>query len=185
MEGSLALDPAYFAKQFDPEGKEPLDKYRKQLAEFSKVMDTVQNQLNSSYPIGHFFVKCDQFKEQAVSHTKALILALLEHMKEFAICDIKQLQKEFININEKIKIVPKTPEELEKLKNFMDNVLETTKERHKKMNVAMERFTFLEEFKYEISNEECQEKYKTLQMPHNFHFSSMKQIVHSKLSVSE
>ena len=95
-----------------------------------------------------------------------LLLALLEHMKEFAICDIKELQNEFNTINEKIQIVPKTPEELEKLKNFMDHVLETTKERHKKMNFAMERFTFLEEFKYEISNDECQEKYKTLQMPH-------------------
>ena len=166
IEESLGLDPTQFAQEFDPNGKQPLTKYREQLAEFSKVMDTVQNQLSASYTIGPFFVKCDQFKEQAIFHTKALILALLEHMKEFAICDIKELQKEFNDINEKIQIVPKTPEELEKLKNFMDHVLETTKERHSKMNFAMERFTFLEEFKYEISNDECQEKYKTLQMPH-------------------
>ena len=52
----------------------------------------------------------------------------------------------------------------------MDNVFETTKERHNKMNVAMKCITFLEEFKYEISNDECQEKHKTLQMPHKLSF---------------
>ncbi|EAY14826.1 Dynein heavy chain family protein [Trichomonas vaginalis G3] len=181
IENTLGLDPSGFAKQFDPDGKEPLDKYRKQLDEFGKVMDVLQNQLNSQYTIGPFYIKCEHFKEQSIYHTKALIIALLEHMKEFAICDIKGLQQEFNTINEKITITPKTPEELEKLKIFMDNVLETTKERHRKMNTTMERFTFLEEFKYTVSDQELKEKYKTLQMPHKL--SMLIDETETKLSV--
>jgi len=166
IESTLSLDPQDFVKQFDPEGKVGLDEYRKQLSEFSRVLNVLQNDLLPTYIINMFIIKCVTFRESATNITKALIISLLSHMKEFAICDIKQLQEEFNSINNQIKIIPKTPEELEKLKFFMDNVLETTRDRSLKMQSAMQRFVFLEEYKFEISNEDCQEKYKTLQLPH-------------------
>lgn len=48
----------------------------------------------------------------------------------------------------------------------MTKVKNTTKDREAKMNSATQRFSFLEEFKFEISNDEYQNKYQILQKPH-------------------
>ena len=165
IDGPLSLDPHEFASQFDPEGKVSLEEYRKQLSDFSNVMEIVQNQIKKNYNIGLFHLKCETFKDMSTFRAKELILALLQQMKDFALQDLAKLQAEFSEIMERIKIVPTTPEELEKLKLFMDNVLDTTDDRSNRMQTAMQRFTFLEEYKFEITNEDCQEKYKTLQLP--------------------
>ncbi|KAK8861158.1 hypothetical protein M9Y10_012853 [Tritrichomonas musculus] len=166
LEPTLSLTPENFSEEFDPKGERSLADYRKQLADFYSATDCVQNEMRSEYNIGIFRVNCTQFKETAAAHTKSLILSLLTHMKQFAICDLQQLQEEFTNINTKLKMVPQTPEQLASLKDFIDNVMESTKERSKKMDSVMQHFAFLEEFRFEITNEECKEKYKTLSMPH-------------------
>ncbi|OHT05113.1 Dynein heavy chain family protein [Tritrichomonas foetus] len=165
LEPTLSLSPENFVTEFDPKGERSLADYRNQLSDFSRAADCVQNEMKTMYNIGLFKVSCEAFKENAARQTKSLIFALLTHMKQFAICDLQQLQEEFTNINNRLKIVPETPEQLALLKEFMDHVLETTKERSKKMDSVMQHFAFLEEFKFEITNDECQEKYKTLQMP--------------------
>ncbi|EAY20056.1 Dynein heavy chain family protein [Trichomonas vaginalis G3] len=166
IDSVIALDPEQFTQVFDPDGKKSLDAYRDQLTEFNRVLDICQNQMHMEYKLGIFEVNCQKFKDETTKKTRSLITALLTHMKNFAINEIKNLQAEFNKISDNLKETPKTPEELAALREYMEKINSTTKDRQAKMDTAMKRFAFLEDYKFEISNDECQEKYKTLQMPH-------------------
>ncbi|OHT12761.1 hypothetical protein TRFO_17306 [Tritrichomonas foetus] len=166
LESCLSLKSDTFTQEFDPRGKRTLDEYRQQLKDFGSVLDIVQNDMRPHYIVSIFYVDCVDFKEKGLQHARELVSALLNQMKSFAVSDLHDLFNDFNNINERIKVATQTPEELASLKQFMNDVVAKTKQREAKMKSAMERFTFLEEFKFEISNEECQEKYQILQMPH-------------------
>jgi len=166
IESVLSLNPQSFVQDFDQNGSKTLDDYRAQYNEFNKVLDICQNQMSHKYKLGIFQMNCESFKDKSTSRTRSLIQSLLSHMKGFAMNEIMKLQKEFNVINDRIKTVPNTPEELSDLKKYIDHIISTTQERATQMKVSMQRFAFLEEFKFEISNDECQEKYMTLQLPH-------------------
>ena len=171
VEPVLSLDPGVFASDFDPDGKRTLDDYRNQLSEFNKVLETCTGSMSFKYKIGIFEVTCERFKEDSTSKVRSLIEALLVHMKTYAIKEITGIQDEFNNIIKRVREAPQTPEELASLKVYMEDVNKTKKDRQKKMEIAMQRFAFLEEFKHEISDEECQSKYSTLQMPQKLHMA--------------
>ena len=165
LEPTLALKPNTFANEFDPEGTKSLDEYKKQLSEFYNVRDVVTLKMNMFYNIGIFRLSCCSFKELSTFHTNALVQALLSHMKEIALQGIKELQEEFEKVSEKLKAVPETPEQLAGLKEFMDKVVELKESRQEKLDNVMKRFDFLELFRFDISNDECQDKYNTIQIP--------------------
>ena len=166
LEPTLSLSPDTYANEFDPDGKRTLDEYRSELMEFQRVTEVVATELRAKYALNVFEVHCLNFKTNATFQAQQLTLALLTHMRDFAIMNLKDLQKEFNAITERLKIIPQTPEELADMKEFMDKVIDSTADRTNRINSVMEHFTFLEEFQFEITNEDCQEKYKTLQMPY-------------------
>ncbi|OHT04040.1 Dynein heavy chain family protein [Tritrichomonas foetus] len=166
LEPTLGLETESFIKEFDPEGKRSLNDYKKQLSEFYNVQNVVTMKMDRSYDIGIFKLSCASFKELSSFHTNSLVVSLLTHMKSIAIHGIKEIEEEFQMISERLKIVPQTPEELAELRKFMDQVIESTNQRQVKTDSIMQRFAFLEEYKFEISNEECQDKYHALQIPH-------------------
>ena len=166
LESYLILQKDQFVHDFDPDGKKSLDDYRKQLNEINAISDILSNQMDEKYSVSIFNIDCSKFKERGIEHTRNLNIALLNQLKEFAVYELSTLSEEFQTINEKIKAEIHTPEELSSLKDFIDSVIKTAPDREEKMNRAMERFAFLEEFKFGISNEEFQEKYQILQIPH-------------------
>ena len=165
LEPTLSLDDETFPKEFDPNGEKTLTDYRNQLAQFTKASDCVSGEMKDIYNIGMFRINCLSFKDLSYKHEKSLMTNLLTHLKQFTLDNLRNLQNEFETICEKLKIVPETPEQLANLKDYVDYVTTSTKERSKKMDSVVQHFEFLEEYKFEITNEECKEKYKTLQMP--------------------
>lgn len=92
-------------------------------------------------------------------HTSELIMTLLDQMKHFTVCNLQEFRDEFDQITNRIKSSPETPIELASFRQFMTKVKNTTEDRKAKMNSTMKIFSILEEFKFEISNDEYQNKY--------------------------
>ena len=164
IEPVLSLDIDNFSNHFDEGGKKSLDEYRKQLLAFSKVNDIV-NQMNDVYKLGILFLDCNKFKESSETKTKTLSHNLLMQMKEYAISELTSSKKEFEKIIEDIQKVPQTPEELTELKKYIENVNAKAKERSDKLTIACNRLKFLDEYHFEISNDECNFQYQVLKMP--------------------
>ncbi|OHT09102.1 Dynein heavy chain family protein [Tritrichomonas foetus] len=166
LEPVLGLDTDTYAKEFDEKGKRTLDEYRQQLNDFNKVFDIV-NQMNENYKLGILFLKCSNFKELGLFRAKSLIINLLARMKEFAISELTASKNDFEKIMADIQKVPQTPEELADLKAYITHINETTQDRADRLRTACERFSFLDEYKYDITNDECKFQYQILQMPNN------------------
>ena len=161
----LSLDTENYTHDFDPKGLKTLGEYRKQLDEFHRILDIIQNEMKPTYTLDLFYVSCEEFKETSITHIKTLIHNFLSQVKRYALKDIDELKTEFETIIEKIQKVPETPEELAAMKKYLEQVYDSVKTRAKKMNFANERFAFLEEYQFEVTNEEFQFRYQTLQMP--------------------
>ena len=165
IEPVLSLDPNLYSKEFDQNGTKTLDEYRSELDEFYRVLNVVQNLIDDQYKLGILLIDCHEFKANSISKTKSLIENLLARMKELAISELNELKVDFEKIISKLKEVPQTPEQLADLKSYIENINQTTSSRSDKMKIACQRFSFLEEYKYEISNDECNFKYQLLKMP--------------------
>ena len=165
LEPTLILEVNSFIKDFDPNGERSLADYKKQLDEFFNVKNVVTLKMDSFYDIGAFRLSCASFKELTAYHASSLISSLLSRMKEMALNGIKELNEEFKTISEKLLMTPNNPEELSELKAFIDKVIASTNLREQKLDQIVQRFNFLEDYKYDISDEDCTSKYETLQMP--------------------
>ena len=163
---SLRLNLNTFAQEFDPKGQRTLDEYRQKINEFEKAHVIVSTQLVNLYHTTIFNIDCAEFKTKASQHINKLITCILNRMKEFAVSDIHDLLNDFQKVKERVKTNIETPEQLSSLQDFIHQVSHNTKKREIKIKTAMERFSFLEEFHFEISNDECQEKYQSLQVPY-------------------
>ena len=165
IEYVLSLDPVKYTQSFDVNGTRTLNEYRKQLTEFNKVLQIIQNTLKSEYNLGAFHISCEKFKEEKSAQIKDLIYQFLSRVKSLAIEGISELKNEFDTIEVTLKKTPNTPEELAAMKKYLEKVYESEKQRSHKMTIANERFAFLEDFHFEITNEEINFHYNTRQMP--------------------
>ena len=66
---------------------------------------------------------------------------------------------------ETLKKIPQTPEELGKLVQYIKKIHQEESIRAEKLNHATQRFAFLDEFHFDITNEEITERYACLQVP--------------------
>ncbi|EAY21612.1 Dynein heavy chain family protein [Trichomonas vaginalis G3] len=165
LEGVLSLDPIEYTKNFDPNGTRTLNEYRAQLTEFNKVLGIIQNTMKEDYQLGAFFVSCEDFKKEKSAQIKELIFQFLTRIKTLALQGISDLKTEFDTIEVTLKKVPNTPEELAAMKKYLEHVYNSNKQRTNMMNIANERFAFLEEFHFETTNEEVNFHYNIRQMP--------------------
>ncbi|KAK8888098.1 hypothetical protein M9Y10_039159 [Tritrichomonas musculus] len=166
LEYCLSLDSTHYPSEFDENGEKTLQEYKDKLSEFERVQNVVQNQTNPFYNIEAFQIHCEEFIETWTNHTMNLISNMLKRMKSFAISELKELEKEFNLINEELKKVPKTPEELASMRTYIQKIVDTTNDREKKLNYAVKRFEFLEEYKFDITDEDCRYKIESLQRPY-------------------
>ena len=135
------------------------------MAEFDRVLNVVHNQTNPYYNVEAFQIHCEEFIETWSNHTNRLIANLLTRMKDIALSELKQLEEEFKVINQEIEKIPHTPEALAKMRTYRQKIIDTTKDRANKLNYAIKRFEFLEEYKFDITDEECRYKFELLQKP--------------------
>ncbi|OHT16390.1 Dynein heavy chain family protein [Tritrichomonas foetus] len=165
LETVLGLDPEAYTHDFDPKGLKTLQEYDQQLKEFNKILNVLNSEIEMDYLMTFFHLSCKEFKEKNSQHIRSLIHNFLQQVKSFAMQSIIELKEEFESIQTELQKVPETPEQLAKMKKYLENVYETVKVRNKKMAISSERFQFLEDYHFEITNEEFQLRYKTLQMP--------------------
>lgn len=83
LKPSISLEPQSYIEKFDPKGTRSLSDYRDELNKFQKVLDVVSNDMTL--------------------HTSELIMALLNQMKHFAICNLQELRDEFDQITDKMR----------------------------------------------------------------------------------
>lgn len=99
------------------------------------------------------------FKEKNTRHVNQLIFEFLSQVNRFALEGISNIKSEFDTIAEKLQRVPNTPEELSTMKKYLEHVHATTKDRNKLISIANERFSFLEGFQFDVTDEEFQFRY--------------------------
>jgi MoxR-like ATPase len=142
-----------------------LDDYAGKLEEFDAVLREVVDVMQPHYNMCLFQVHCKDFKEAAEKHTHSLIFNLMVHMKDIAVAELGRCRVEFDRINAEFDKIPQTPEELAKTRQYITMITATADDRQKKLEHAVERFTFLEGYKFAISDEEIKLQYEALRMP--------------------
>ncbi|KAK8866475.1 hypothetical protein M9Y10_009438 [Tritrichomonas musculus] len=165
IERVLKYDPVDFVSDFDPNGDRNLDDYRKQLDDLISTLSKVRNDLKQFYSIGLFRVSCKSFKDNAITQIRGLINRFLIQMKNLMMASIKNLSEEYEEISEKLKIVPQSPEDLAEMKRYHEEVAEKESERMKRIEIANQRFQFLEDYNFDLNNEDFAFRYNTLKMP--------------------
>ena len=165
LEPLLQVDPDQYVIDFDKEGKKPLTEYRKTLKEILSEIEIVSSKLQNEYNIEIFHVQCEEFKKFAKNHFNQVIQNILNQVKKCALTTTQELKNEFDSIAVELQKQPKTPEEMAAMNSYLENVIQTTKIRKRKMNYANERFDFLNEFHFIITDDEFKFYYETLQMP--------------------
>ncbi|KAK8896419.1 hypothetical protein M9Y10_014318 [Tritrichomonas musculus] len=165
FEQFLKLDPTEYALEFDPKGKRTLDEYRSQINDCNKILQIVQNEMNTKYDDGLFRISCVDFKQKASEHLNSLIYSFLSRVKKFAVESIEEINNEFDNITEHLKKTPQTPEELGELVQYIKQIHSTEKVRSEKISKSSQRFSFLDQYQFETTNEEVAKHYQALQMP--------------------
>ncbi|OHT13633.1 Dynein heavy chain family protein [Tritrichomonas foetus] len=161
----LNLNPSEYVEKFDPKGKRSLEEYREHINDCNKILNIVQHEMKPMYDKELFRISCIDFKEKTSEHLKDLIYNFLFRVKKFAVETIEEVKNEFEDISENLKKIPQTPEELGALNQYIKKVHNTEKIRAEKMEHSSQRFSFLDEFHFAISNDEIAVRYHTLQMP--------------------
>lgn len=165
LEPVLSLNPETFSDEFDSKGERSLTDYSKKLDEFDEVLHEVVDIMQPSYRLAIFQLHCKDFKEAAAEHTSALRLRLMVHLKDIAIAELEKSREEFQRIEDEFNKIPQTPEQLAKARQYMEKIVSTVKDRQMKLDYAVQRITFLDRYKFEISDSECQLQYAALSMP--------------------
>ncbi|OHS98393.1 Dynein heavy chain family protein [Tritrichomonas foetus] len=165
IEKVMVLDPISYSADFDPDGERSLDEYRDQISHFQQTLNKVISELKASYNIGLFRVSCKTFKDTAINHIRCLIYNFLAKMKNLMMNSIMDLHNEYDEIALELKRIPTTPEDLHEMKKYLDYVTESEPGRVKRMEKTKERFKFLEEYQFDLDNEDFSYRFDTLQMP--------------------
>ncbi|OHT14597.1 Dynein heavy chain family protein [Tritrichomonas foetus] len=165
LEPLLKIDPDQYVIDFDKDGSKSLTEYRSALNEIHQNVQIISSKLMSDYNISIFHVDCLEFKRKSLEHFKKVTHNFLTQVKKRALSATEELKQEYDSIADELKKEPQTPEELAAMKAYLEHVFNTIKVRNRKMSYANERFEFLEEFQFEITDEEFVFHYQTLQMP--------------------
>ena len=165
LEPLLQIDPQQYVIDFDIDGQKSLKDYRDALNEINQNIKIINTKLQSDYDVSIFHLECLEFKQKSLEHFKTVTHNFLEQIKQHALSTISDLNQEFSSIVEELKKEPQTPEELAALKTYLEHVFNTIKVRQRKISYVNERFAFLEEFHFEINDDEFMNHYNMLQMP--------------------
>jgi len=179
IEKTLCLNSDQYPMVFDPLGTIKLDEYRQKLNEFESVLRILQFDFKDEYRIGIFHLKCSSFKELMEYHTNELKKSLLQHLFSFAHSEIIALQADYDVIVKTIQVVPQTPEELASLKSYVDHINDFADIRFRKLLSIQAKYSFIDEFRFDIANHECKEYYWILSMPNTL----IKQIEQSRVMI--
>ena len=166
IETFMALDEREFANHFDPDGKKSVDQYKRQFKKFSQVLEAI-NEMSHSYSLGMFTVSCTKFKEKGIDKMKLLIHSLLVLLKSHGIRELAEMREEYDGIMNDVQKDPTTPEELAALQDYIRNVNATKKAREARLDAILERFAFLEDCQYDISDQEMRLQYEVKHKPDN------------------
>ena len=88
----------------------------------------------------------------------------MTHIKDFAILELQNPRQIFAKIRDELQKVPEPPEELPKMRQYIEKHMNTPNEKEWILDTAVERNTFLEGYKFEISDEECRFKCEAVPM---------------------
>lgn len=159
LEQVICLNPETFPSEFDPDGKKTIDEYSQMLTSLRDSLEIVSIKLQDSYKIGMFQLECKEFKNLTVKIIEKLVLSLFERMRYFAQKETHSMIDNLRDLIMKVSATTNTPEELGKLKEYMDNVAQNSKERQNKVELMMRRFEFLEAHHFSIDDEDTKQIY--------------------------
>jgi len=165
LEHYLRLDPEEFALDFDPMFQKPLSDYHSQLSDFDRVLGILNNDMKPFYNIGMFKLMCRGFQETCKFHIEQMRYMFLSQISKHAVHAVRDLRSDFDIISLELRRQPETPEMLDSIKKYIDNIISTSKQRNEMLSNIISKFEFLEQYRYEISDEDFQQRYEAMKMP--------------------
>ncbi|CAF1149286.1 unnamed protein product [Adineta steineri] len=160
----MNLNIDHYTKDFEKTEKS-IEEYRNEILIHVNEKDKLEKSIPTSIVIGPYFVFAQKLREALSNKRKALIEALLLSQTKRARSKTEELNDTFRDIQRKLYEKPNSAEDLSEHREWMKSVPEQVDDKKDDIQKILEEFTVLDEFFYNLSNEDFQLKYGLLSWP--------------------
>ncbi|XP_052086994.1 dynein axonemal heavy chain 1-like isoform X4 [Mytilus californianus] len=131
-----------------------------------KEREILENALPTNVVIGPFWVNTDQVKQKLCKKRKELSLAVLELLAKKLRKQADDACESFKDISRKLYDKCNCIEELSDMREWMKGIPEKIKEHQEQIDKAMEDYELIEEFYYNLSQDDFNAKWTAIAWPH-------------------
>ena len=133
--------------------KPSIPKLQEELAKFRQAKDEIQHLHTNTINYDFFQVECVQIKDDLRVKIDLVIKELLDRISKYCEDEVNKIEKEYSEINSKIKETPTNEDALFELKNFAKSVKSKDLELVKKLRDTFNHKSILEDYHFYLDND--------------------------------
>ncbi|CAF1941259.1 unnamed protein product [Rotaria magnacalcarata] len=160
----MNLNVDHYTKDFEKTEKS-IEDYRNEILMHIREKDKLEKTIPISIVIGPYYIFAQKLREALSNKRKLLIEALLLSQTRKARTRTEELNDTFRDIQRKLYEKANTAEDLSEHREWMKSVPEQLDDKKDDIHKVLDEFTMLDEFCYNLSNEDFAIKYNLLASP--------------------
>ncbi|CAF4566002.1 unnamed protein product [Rotaria socialis] len=160
----MNLNVDHYTKDFEKTEKS-IEDYRNEILMHIREKDKLEKTIPISIVIGPYYIFAQKLREALSNKRKLLIEALLLSQTRKARTRTEELNDTFRDVQRKLYEKANTAEELSEHREWMKSVPEQLDDKKDDIHKVLDEFTMLDEFCYNLSNEDFAMKYGLLAWP--------------------
>eukprot|EP01119_Soliformovum_irregulare_P017766 TRINITY_DN5330_c0_g1_i3.p1 TRINITY_DN5330_c0_g1~~TRINITY_DN5330_c0_g1_i3.p1 ORF type:complete len:3685 (-),score=1128.16 TRINITY_DN5330_c0_g1_i3:1844-12898(-) len=141
--------------------------FRAEIIANLKYEERMLERIEDHFPLGLFLVDCTWLRTTVSTICHETRAACLEAFRQSTFEELKSTEAKFISMKARLAEVPTTPQELSSITEYVKKVSVEQFVLQQKIDTILKRYSILEEFRYEISGEEFNEKWNLFSWPQN------------------
>ncbi|XP_078663939.1 dynein axonemal heavy chain 1-like [Branchiostoma floridae x Branchiostoma belcheri] len=160
-----ALDINAYIKEFDSQ-ENTAAQVKAEVDLHLREKEKIENTIPSSVVIGPFWLSTDSVRQNLAKKRKALASAVLELLAKKLAVQANEACEAFKGISRKLYDKPNSIEELSEQREWMKTIPEALKTHEEAINKAMTDYELIEEFYYNLSQDDFNAKWTAIGWPH-------------------
>ncbi|XP_066265764.1 dynein axonemal heavy chain 1-like isoform X1 [Branchiostoma lanceolatum] len=160
-----ALDINAYIKEFDSQ-ENTAAQVKAEVDLHLREKEKIENTIPSSVVIGPFWLSTDSVRQNLAKKRKALASAVLELLAKKLAVQANEACEAFKGISRKLYDKPNSIEELAEQREWMKTIPEALKSHEEAINKAMTDYELIEEFYYNLSQDDFNAKWTAIGWPH-------------------
>ncbi|PRP87942.1 putative dynein heavy chain [Planoprotostelium fungivorum] len=163
-EETLVIDKAQYTASFNGK-KLSLSSFKSEMEKSIRYQGYIEERLESQLNIGMFAIDCSWLKQTLCEIMSDLRRSCLDNFRTQAYDELNVIFDRFVEISDKLNQVPKTPQELSSLSDFVQKIAVEQFTLQQKIDTVMKKYNILEEFFFEVTTEEFEKLWELYGWP--------------------